>query len=59
MSKCSFCGEKLKVGTGKMFVTNANKIYYFCSGKCEKNWNMGRNPKKLKWTEDYRKEKPG
>ena len=40
-----------------MFVTNANKVYYFCSGKCEKNWNMGRNPKKLKWTEDFRKAK--
>ncbi|NCN39332.1 MAG: 50S ribosomal protein L24e [Candidatus Aenigmarchaeota archaeon CG_4_10_14_0_8_um_filter_37_24] len=57
MSKCSFCGKTLKTGTGKMFVTNVNKIYYFCSGKCEKNWSMGRNPKKFKWTEDYRKEK--
>jgi len=57
MPKCSFCGEKLKTGTGKMFVTNANKIFYFCSSKCEKNWGMKRNPKKLKWTEAFRKEK--
>lgn len=59
MAKCSFCGEKLVVGKGKMFVSNANKIYYFCSRKCEKNWEMGRNPKKLKWTEAFRKEKEG
>ena len=59
MPKCSFCGEKLKTGTGKMFVTNANRIFYFCSGKCEKNWRMKRNPKKLKWTETHRKQKSG
>jgi len=59
MPKCSFCGKKILVGTGKMFVTNSNKIFYFCSGKCEKNWKMGRNPKKLKWTEAYRKQKLG
>jgi large subunit ribosomal protein L24e len=58
MAKCSFCGEKLKLGTGKMFVANSNTIFYFCSKKCEKNWKMGRNPKKLKWTEDFKKEKP-
>jgi large subunit ribosomal protein L24e len=57
MSKCSFCGDKIKTGTGKMFITNANKVYYFCSGKCEKNFRLGRNPKKVKWTEAYVKQK--
>jgi len=57
LPKCSFCGEKLKPGTGKMFVTNSNRIYYFCSKKCERNQEMGRNPKKIKWTETHRKEK--
>jgi large subunit ribosomal protein L24e len=57
MAKCSFCGNKLELGTGKMFVSTSNKIFYFCSKKCEKNWEMGRNPKKLKWTKSYEKEK--
>ena len=59
MVKCSFCGKKIKTGTGKMFATNANRVYYWCSSKCEKNWKMGRNPKKVRWTEVFRKQKPG
>ena len=57
MPKCSFCGETLKTGTGKMFVTNANRIYYWCSKKCERNWEMKRNPKKVKWTDTHRNKK--
>lgn len=53
--KCSFCGEKLKEGTGKMLVLKSGIIRYFCSKKCKKNWKMGRNPKKEKWTEIFRK----
>lgn len=55
VAKCSFCGEKLEEGTGKMLVLRSNKILYFCKKKCEKNWGMGRNPKKMKWTETHRK----
>ncbi|MCD6403159.1 MAG: hypothetical protein J7K98_02425 [Candidatus Aenigmarchaeota archaeon] len=40
-----------------MFVKNSGEIFYFCSSKCEKNWRMKRDPKKLKWTEAYRKMK--
>ena len=57
MVKCSFCGHKLELGTGKMFVTTANKIFYFDSKRCEHYWNMGRNPKKFKWTTAYQKGK--
>ena len=57
MPKCSFCGNKLPAGKGKMFVTNANRVYYFCSRKCERNWEMGRNPKKIKWTATFRESK--
>ncbi len=32
--------------------------HYFCSKKCEINsLKLGRKPRKVKWTEDYRKEK--
>jgi large subunit ribosomal protein L24e len=47
--KCSFCGKVIKTGTGKMFVKNDGTIYYWCSKKCEKNFKMGRSPKKVKW----------
>ena len=57
MSKCSFCGNVLERGTGKMFILKSNAIKFFCSRKCEKYWNMGRNPKKMKWTKVQEKEK--
>jgi large subunit ribosomal protein L24e len=48
--KCSFCGKELKPGTGKMFVKNDGVVFYFCSSKCEKNFKMGRESKKSKWS---------
>lgn len=57
MSKCSFCGEKLGTSEGKMYVLKSNIVKYFCNSKCEKNWYMGRDPKKLKWTKTSREEK--
>ncbi|MCD6463987.1 TRASH domain-containing protein [Candidatus Woesearchaeota archaeon] len=56
MVKCSFCGNDLKPGTGKMYVTKSGKIYYFCSSKCEKNFlKLKRNPRRQKWTKLYKK----
>jgi len=46
----------LKSGTGKMFVMKSGSTIYFCSKKCEKNWGMGRKPKKVRWTA-FRKKK--
>jgi len=40
-----------------MFVTKSGSTVYFCSKKCEKNWEMKRNPKKVRWTETFRKKK--
>lgn len=57
MAKCSFCGHTIAKGTGKMFVTNANRIFYFDFRRCESYWRMGRNPKKFKWTTAYEKGK--
>ncbi|MBU0615827.1 MAG: 50S ribosomal protein L24e [Nanoarchaeota archaeon] len=37
MVKCTFCGEQLERGTGKMYVQKDGKVLYFCSSKCEKN----------------------
>ncbi len=53
--KCSFCGQEIEKGTGKVFVKNDGKIYYFCSSKCEKSFRMKRNPRKIRWTETSRR----
>lgn len=56
--KCSFCGETLKPGTGKMYVKKDGKVFYFCSMKCQKNMiNLKRKPRVVKWTKAFREEK--
>ncbi|MBT4541222.1 50S ribosomal protein L24e [Candidatus Woesearchaeota archaeon] len=49
--KCTFCGETIPKGTGKMFVKLDGKILYFCSKKCEKNMlKLRRKPHSIAWT---------
>ncbi len=47
--RCSFCGATIEPGTGLMYVKNDGTVLYFCSSKCFKNFQLGRNPRKLKW----------
>jgi large subunit ribosomal protein L24e len=47
--KCSICRSNIPKGSGKMFVRNDGRIFYFCSSKCQRNFKLGREPKKLKW----------
>ncbi len=52
MVKCSFCGDSIKPGTGKMYVKKDGKIFYFCSMKCEKNLlKLKRKPHLTKWVQ--------
>lgn len=56
--KCTFCGKELIKGTGKMYVKNDGKIFYFCNLKCEKNMlKLKRKPAKFLWTEEGQTEK--
>ncbi|MBI2669030.1 ribosomal protein L24e family protein [Candidatus Woesearchaeota archaeon] len=57
MAKCSFCGNQIEAGTGKMFIFNTGKINYFCSRKCETNLlSLKRKPLETAWTQEYRRE---
>ena len=57
MVECTFCGETLKQGTGKMFVKKDGKIFYFCSNKREKNtFKLIRKPIKTRWSKHFKKE---
>ena len=56
--KCSFCSETIEPGTGKMFIRNDGKVFYFCSSKCEKNMlKLKREPKRVKWVSKKKKAK--
>jgi large subunit ribosomal protein L24e len=57
MVKCSFCGNSIEKGTGKMFVYASGKVLNFCKMKCEKNMlKLKRKPLHVRWTQEYRKE---
>lgn len=54
MARCTFCGNNIEKGTGKIFVKKDATIYYFCSNRCEKNLlKLHRVPRTLKWTQTY------
>ncbi len=55
--KCSFCGKEIPKGRGKMFVRLSGEILYFCRKKCERYYFMGKDARKLKWTERYKKKR--
>lgn len=58
MVKCSFCGDELLKGTGKMFVKKEGTVFFFCSNKCEKNLlKLNRSAHRKKWTHAGQKER--
>ena len=55
MPECSFCGERIKPGTGLLFVKRDGTAFFFCSRKCEKNLLvLKRKPIATKWTKTHR-----
>lgn len=50
--QCDFCGDDIEPGTGTMFVRTDGSVIHFCSSKCEKNADLGREARDLAWTEE-------
>lgn len=60
MPTCSFCKKVYKDPRGLTIFTFDGRAVHYCSGKCRKNFALGRDPKKLKWTKketDFSEEK--
>jgi large subunit ribosomal protein L24e len=54
---CSFCGDKIEPGTGRMYVKRDAKIFFFCSTKCYKNMiELKRVPRRTRWSKYHIKE---
>jgi len=53
---CDYCGSDIEPGSGTMFVGIDGSVTHYCSGKCEKNADLGREPRDLEWTETARAE---
>ncbi|MEF8848558.1 MAG: 50S ribosomal protein L24e [Candidatus Thermoplasmatota archaeon] len=53
---CTFCGEEIEPGTGKMYIKKDGTIYHFCGSKCQKNMlKLKRIPRTTRWTKNYNK----
>ena len=53
---CSFCGNDIEPGTGKMFIKKDGTIFLFCSSKCQANLlKLGRVPRWTPWTQAFRR----
>jgi large subunit ribosomal protein L24e len=53
---CDFCGDAIEPGTGTMFVRKDGTTIHYCSAKCEKNADLGREARDLEWTAEERPE---
>jgi len=54
--KCSFCGNDIEPGTGKLYCKKDGTILYFCKSKCQKNMlGLGRIPRKTRWSKKFTK----
>ena len=49
---CDYCGDDVEPGTGTMFVHTDGSVVHYCSAKCEKNADLGREPRDLEWTDE-------
>lgn len=56
--RCSFCGEPIEPGTGKMYVKRDGTILFFDTNKCYKNMiELKRVARTTLWTEKAHQEK--
>ena len=49
--ECDYCGDDIEPGTGTLLVLNDGSTVDYCSSKCEKNADLGREPRDVEWTE--------
>jgi len=55
---CTFCGDEIEPGTGRMYIKKDGVVYNFCTSKCFKNMVILRRlPRRTTWTQYYAREK--
>ncbi len=57
MPRCTFCKQDYEFPKGVTVVQKSGDIKFYCSSKCRKNAEMGRDNRKVKWVKKVKKEK--
>jgi large subunit ribosomal protein L24e len=57
MPVCTFCKESYEFPQGMTSVQKDGSVKFFCSSKCRKNSELGRQSKKVKWIKKKKKAK--
>lgn len=53
---CSFCGNDIEPGTGKLYIKKDGTKYHFCSAKCQRNMvDLKRVNRNVRWTTHFEK----
>merc|ERR1712113_408530 len=52
---CNFSGMRIYPGHGRRFIRRDSKPFWFLDGRCHADFMMKRNPRKLSWTQLYRR----
>ncbi|MBS3081132.1 50S ribosomal protein L24e [Candidatus Pacearchaeota archaeon] len=55
MPTCSFCKKSYSLHKGVIIFTLDGKAIHYCSSKCRKNANLGRDSKKVLWIKKRKK----
>ena len=55
MPKCNFSKKQYEWPKGVSVVQKDGSVRYFCSSKCRKNSEMGRDARKVKWVRKVKK----
>lgn len=57
MPTCSFCKKMYKSPRGLTIFTFDGRSIFYCSSKCRRNAELGRDPKKTGWVKKTKKDK--
>ncbi len=55
--QCSYCQCEVTPATGVTLFLKNGTAQHFCSRRCERYFEMKRNPRRLKWTGRFEKGK--
>jgi len=55
MPICTFCKRRYELPRGLTLILNDGRSLHFCNSKCKKNFELGRDSRKVNWVKRKKK----